>query len=201
MQKFVELLPIVFFLAFGIIYCFAGYRYFKTLLIVAGGFAGLALGILISTEIFHGSMPATLGLSLVGVMAGTMLFYFINKFAIFNLGFIGGVMIGPLLMELMRINPSSSAGTVVLLLFGLCCGFVAVHLEKYVMVFVTTVIGAFTVVIAVHLLRAGKYRFNFSDVQDAYTSAMTHTWLLVIALLVAGVVYQMGSGGGKKSEA
>lgn len=155
----------------GGLYCFAGYRLFKALLVITGFIVGGLIGMLLT-------LGSPIGF-IIGAFIGALLFFILYFIGVFFMGAFLGILI---VLLLSFIAPSPPALYLVIALLG---GILAIVYEKLIMIISTSFIGASYLVLGGFLLMFGTIQiFSLSNI-GLYP-------LLVLAFGLIGIVIQYG---------
>lgn len=189
-------------IAWGVLDCFFGYRVFKVTLAVVGCLLGAVLG--------HAA-GAALGFALAGELAGLVigglvgggLAFMLYSGAVFVAGFGLGATLGVLLLK--RFD---STFTLVLGIgFGVVGGFLAVWLQRILIIVSTALLGSFRAVLAAaYFVVRVDWLYYYEQPRQIPALIDSHGWMFpsIVALAVAGVIAQFELGGSpvkKKSRA
>ncbi len=168
-QQFIEIAGIVL-LVLGALFCFAGYKLFKILLVIIGALAGALIGGLLT-------FGNPIGV-LLGALVGALLNYLLYFIGIFLMGGLLALLVLFLLSFLIQIPESFY------LVAAIAGGIFALVYEKIVMVISTSLNGAFLMAIGGYLL------FVSPDLSQLLNGIlMIPLWTLFLAL--AGIFVQL----------
>ncbi|GMV90663.1 MAG: hypothetical protein AMXMBFR82_04410 [Candidatus Hydrogenedentota bacterium] len=144
-------------IAVGTLYCFLGYKTLKVVIgltgfILAGGVAGLLIVWLFPEQT---AVAAIAGL--VGGVCGAMALFFLYKFGVFLVGFLGSALVTYTVMA------DSTNPYAIWIVFGcaLAGGLIAIALERGIMVLATAALGAWIVVCGIAFFLVGP---SFLDI-------------------------------------
>ncbi len=178
-------------IAWGLLDCFLGYRVFKVTIAVLGAITGAYLGLIAGAALgLHGAW-SIIGM-VVGALLGGGLAFMLYLASVFVAGLLLGLTLGMLLFA--HFNPSLAliAGCGL----GLVGGFIALKLQKILLILSTALQGAFRALLALmfftqHLDWA---YYLFQRPQNIPALIDTHAWLLpaTLVLAAAGVFAQFG---------
>lgn len=143
-------------IAFGIVLCFFGYRWFRLILFLLGFFLGFTVG-------FLGGAMSPMGI-LVGLVLGILLgfiFRFVYYLGLFVLGAFCGLLLGAFI------------STPAVVFFALLGGITAVVFHKVAVIVSTSLVGAFLIVTSAFDLSTGKSLFEM-----AFSSLVFPTFVL-----------------------
>jgi hypothetical protein len=194
-----EFLQIIIFICFGGVYCFFGYSFLKFLLVVAGAVTGMVIANIATTTFFNGSTAAYIIIAVVGVIIGVLIAKFLFKAAIWTLGFAFGACLAPLVVPLIT-DPASTAAMVIAVLFSMVTGFLALFVQRALLILATSTLGAFVVMTSVQLLMDKNYLFSAEDLQVAYDMAVQRMWWAILILTFAGIMFQYRDSNKKKKQ-
>jgi hypothetical protein len=197
MSNLMEILPLLLYLGFGGIYCFYGHQFFKTMLTVAGCFLGMGLAVLICNSLAPKELPILVLAAVLGVIAGGVLFWLTYQTAVFAVGFFSGFLVAPPILSVLPIDPRGNAGIAIILLSGICTGLLSLTVKESVMIAFTSIIGAFTMLMALQLLIERDYYFVAKDLADAHEEVTQRYWWLLIVLVICGILLQQRRGDSK----
>lgn len=188
-------------IAWGLLDCFFGYRIFKLTVtlwgIVLGAFAGYVVAFAMGLAPVGYIIGIILGAALVGWLA-----FMMYLAAVFLAGLFFGVTLGILLLANYDQNVALAAGIVL----GLIGGFVAVKFQRLLIIFSTSLLGAFRVLLALMFFtnRTDWNFYLFQQPQQIPALIDSHSWLMPATVLVAtaGTLVQLdlkGDAAGKKN--
>jgi hypothetical protein len=180
-------------IAWGILDCFFGYRVFKVTLAIVGGIIGAFLGHAAGLALGLGSTGAIIGL-IVGGLLGAGLAFLLYIAAVFVAGFGFGVTLGILLLTHFNHMVALLSGCVL----GVIGGFLAVKLQKILIMLSTALLGSFRVVLAAsYFISRLDWVFYFQQPQQLPALIDNNTWMfpVILALAAVGVIAQFELGG------
>jgi hypothetical protein len=172
-------------IAFGLLNCFFGYRIFRILLGIYGFVVGAGVGLVVASNLAAGQ---TLWLA-VGAVAGGILgaillvvLYFVGVFVV---GAYGGV----LLANAIGAVTGFAIPTVVVIIFAVVVGILALILQRAVLVLLTAFAGSWAAVSGGAMLVAGRSLPAFSVVikPSTWEEANLPTLAILISWLVVGI--------------
>lgn len=178
--------------AWGLLDCFFGYRVFKITLAVLGGLVGVVFGQAAGAALGLG--PAgEIGGMIVGGLLGLGLTFLLYLAAVFTAGFLAAGTLAILLLANLHHMVALLAGGVI----GLVGGFLALKLQRVVLVLATALLGSFRVMLATcYFTEQLDWLFYFEKPQQIPALVAGHPWMLpaVLVLAAAGAVVQFGLG-------
>lgn len=171
-------------IAYGVLWCFFGYRFFKTLMTICGFVIGAIIGYLIGALANDQTVAIVLGL--IGGVGCAFLVHAVYNISVFLIGaFLGGVAYQILgLLAAQQLHPILG---VILLIAG---GILALKIVKLAIVLGTAFSGSSNIVVGVILLLGSQY-----DVQHLLAFKAEHSQLIlmlfgILILGIAGFLYQ-----------
>jgi hypothetical protein len=187
-------------ITWGLLDCFFGYRVFKITLALLGGLLGAGAAHFAATALGLGPAGQTVALVAGGIL-GAGLAFLLYIGAVFVAGFGFGATLGILLLANFHQMVALLSGCVL----GIVGGFLAVKIQRVLIMLSTGLLGAFRAVLALAYFTSRVdwlYYFRQPDQLPALIEA--NSWLLpaILALAVVGVLAQFelgGSGEKKKS--
>lgn len=200
MQPSAELYPwySVALLTWGVLDCFFGYRVFKVTLALAGGLVGVGFGQAVATAVGFGPGGLTASL-IVGGVLGAGLAFLLYIAAVFVTGFLFGASLGILLLANYHPMVALLSGG----LLGLCGGFLAVRLQRVLIILSTALRGAFVAVLALaYFTHQIDWLYYCRQPDQLPALIASNPWMLpaILAAATIGGLAQFESGGsrGKK---
>jgi hypothetical protein len=200
MQARVELYPWVSagVMAWGILDCFFGYRMFKLTVAVLGGLTGAVFGQAAGLALGLGS-SGEIGGAIIGALLGACLVFLLYLVAVFVAGFGFGAALGILLLTHLNHMVALLGGGVL----GLIGGFLAVKLQRVLIILSTALLGSFrTMLAATYFTSQIDWYYYCQQPQQIPALLDSNTWMFpsILALAGVGVIAQFGLGGasGKK---
>jgi len=184
---------------FGAAYCFFGYRLFHILLFILGWIIGAVIFWNVLEEHTTLAPWAVLVIAVtIGILFGILaiVFYFIGIFVVGAL--LGLIIISSILsVKEGTLIPNETVRIVVVVIFSLFCGVLAIFLQKIMIIVSTAITGAYWIVSGIDYLIKGNisqfipemFRGNLEDLQTNWK-----TWLMLsflIVLSIAGIVVQL----------
>ena len=188
-------------IAWGLLDCFLGYRIFKATVtlwgIVLGAFAGYPIA-------------AAMGLTPVGQIVGIILGAALGGWLAFMMYlaavFLAGLFFGLTLGLLLLANYDQNVALVAGLVLGLIGGFVAVKFQRLLIIFSTSLVGAFRALLALMFFtnRTDWNYYLFQQPRQIPALIDSHPWLMpaTVLLATAGTLVQLdlkGSAAAKKN--
>ncbi len=183
-------------IAWGLLDVFFGYRIFKLTLSVIGGLLGLAAGHGLATAAGFGP-GAQIAALVVGALLGAGLAFLLYIVAVFLAGFGFGATLGVMLLANYHHMVSLLTGAVL----GLVGGFLAVKLQRVLIVLSTALLGAFRAVLAMlHFTSQIDWLYYFRQPDQMPALLDGNPWIFpaVLVLATVGVIAQLELGGGRE---
>ncbi|MBI2497939.1 MAG: DUF4203 domain-containing protein [Opitutae bacterium] len=180
-------------LAWGVLDCFFGYRIFKITLAVLGGLVGVVFGQAAGAALGVGPAGEISGLVLGGVL-GAGLAFLLYVAAVFVAGFLFGATLGILLLANFNHMVALLSGGVV----GVIGGFLAVKLQRALIMLSTALIGAFRAMLALSYFTSRMdwlYYFQHPDQIPALIDNNGWMFPSILALAAVGAIAQFELGG------
>lgn len=182
-------------IAWGLLDCFIGYQVFKVTVALWGALIGACLGQTAAVALGLSAAVQTGGLVL-GALLGGALAFLLYLGTVFMAGLLFGLTLGMLLFAQYNPNVALLAGAGL----GLVGGFVAIRLQKVVLILATALLGSFRALLGLmyftHRIDWSYYLFQ----QPRQIPALldNNAWLLpaILTLATAGVIAQFGLKGG-----
>lgn len=188
-------------ITWGALNCFFGYRVFKITLTLQGGLVGAGVAKLAATAMGLGPLGITIAL-IVGGLLGAGVAFLLYIAAVFVAGFFFGATLGILLLANYHHLVALLSGCVL----GIIGGFLAVKVQRVLIVLSTALVGAFLAMLALTYF-TNQIDWTFYVRQPDQMPALVdgHAWMLptILALAAVGAIAQLelgGSGGKKKSK-
>ncbi|MDI1251445.1 MAG: DUF4203 domain-containing protein [Lacunisphaera sp.] len=187
-------------IAWGVLDCFFGYRIFKITLAVLGGLIGVVFGQAAGAALGMGPTAEIGGLVLGGLL-GAGLAYLLYLAAVFVAGFLFGATLGILLLA----NFNHMVALLSSAVLGVVGGFLAVKLQRVLIMLSTALVGAFRAILALSFFTSRMdwvYYLRHPDQMPALIDNNTWMFPAILALATVGVLAQFGLGGSaaKKKE-
>jgi hypothetical protein len=182
-------------IAWGLLDVFFGYRIFKITLSVVGGLLGLAAGHALANAVGFGP-GAQVAALVVGALLGAGLAFLLYIAAVFVAGFGFGATLGLLLLSNYHHMVALLTGAVL----GVIGGFLAVKLQRVLIVLSTALLGSFRAVLALSYFTNQLdwlYYFRQPDQMPALIEGNGWMFPSILALAAVGVIAQLELGGAK----
>ncbi len=179
-------------IAWGLLDCFFGYRIFKITLAVLGGLIGVVFGQAAGAALGLGHAGEIGGL-VVGGLLGAGLMFLLYIAAVFVAGFLFGATLGVLLLANLHQMVALLGGCVL----GLVGGFLAVKLQRVLLILSTALLGSFRALVALcYFTKQLDWLYYYQQPQQIPALIGSHAWMLpsILVLSVVGVLAQFGSG-------
>ena len=130
-------------IAWGLLDCFFGYKVFKVTLALVGGALGVVFGQAAGAALGMGT-AGEIGGMLVGGLLGAGLAFLLYTGAVFVAGFGFGATLGVLLLNHYNYTVALMSG----LVLGIVGGFLAVKLQRILIILSTALLGSFRAILA-----------------------------------------------------
>lgn len=182
-------------LVWGLLDCFFGYKIFKVTIAVLGAVLGALLGQLAAQAAGLGGGAELAGV-FIGALLGAGLAFLLYIAAVFIAGFGFGATLAMLLLAHFNHSVALLASIVV----GVIGGFVAVKLQKVLIVLATALLGSFRALLALTYFTSQiDWLFYFQQPQNFPALIDNNSWLFpaVLVLAAVGAIAQFEIGGGK----
>lgn len=137
---------------FGLIACFWGYRLFRGVLGLIGFIMGAYFGWLIAVSFSAGTVVAVIA-AIAGGLVGSALFVSLYFVGVFLTGAVAGWLLGVMLTNISG-NPLH---VLLFLLLAVAGGVMAVVFQKWIIIFATSVVGAWYLVAGSFFLMGSGY--------------------------------------------
>jgi hypothetical protein len=185
-------------IAWGLLDCFFGYRVFKVTLALVGGLLGAGFCHAAGQAMGLGPMGLTIALIAGGVL-GALLAFLLYIAAVFVAGFGFGATLGILLLSNFHHMVALLTGCVL----GVIGGFLAVKVQRILIVLSTALLGAFRALLALAYFTSQiDWLYYFRQPAQLPALIDNNAWMFpaILVLAVVGVVAQLelGGRGGKK---
>ncbi len=185
-------------IAWGLLDCFFGYRVFKVTLALLGGLLGAGFCHAAGQALGFGPMGLTIALISGGIL-GALLAFLLYIAAVFVAGFGFGTTLGVLLLSHFHPMVALLTGCVL----GVIGGFLAVKVQRVLIVLSTALLGAFRALLALAYFTSQiDWLYYFRQPAQLPALIDNNAWMLpaILGLAVVGVIAQLeiGGGGGKK---
>lgn len=178
----------------GVLDVFFGYRIFKVTLALVGGLIGLGAGHALAGLLGIAGTGEAIAM-LIGAMLGAGLAFLLYLAAVFVAGFGFGVTLGLLLLAQQQQIVTLVAG----LILGLIGGFLAVKVQRVLIVLSTSLLGSFRAVLALSYFTSQlDWLFYFRQPEQIPALIEGNGWMFpsILVLAAIGTVAQLELGGG-----
>lgn len=188
-------------IAWGLLDCFFGYRVFRFTVALLGALAGAAGGQAAATALGLGH-GGVIGGILAGGLLGAGLAYLLYLAAVFLAGFGFGSTLGILVLTHLNHTVALLGGG----LLGVIGGFLAVKLQRVLLILSTALLGSFRALLALTYF-SSRIDWLYYVQQPPQIPALIdgNPWMFpaVLALAAVGTIAQFGldGSGGKKNRA
>ncbi len=187
-------------IAWGVLDCFFGYRVFKVTLALLGGMLGAMGGQAAAVAMGLGS-GGQVAAMIVGCVLGAGLAFLLYIAAVFVAGFGFGATLGVLLLANFHHMVAMLTGCVM----GVIAGFLAVKLQRALIMLSTALLGAFRAMLALsYFTNQIDWLFYFRNPAQIPALIDGNKWMFpsILALAAVGVIAQFELGGStdKKKE-
>lgn len=179
-------------IAWGLLDCFFGYRVFRITLGVIGGVFGVILGQAAAIALGFGLGGQIAGMVLGGLL-GAGLAFLLYTGAVFVAGFGFGSTLGILLLSHYNQTVALVSGVVL----GIIGGFLAVSLQRVLIILSTALLGAFRVAVAVgYFVSKLDWLYYYQNPQQIPVLIDANSWMfpLILGLTIVGALAQFGLG-------
>jgi hypothetical protein len=180
-------------IAWGVLDCFFGYRIFKITLAVLGGLIGVVFGQAAGAALGMGAAGEISGLVLGGLL-GAGLAYLLYLAAVFVAGFLFGATLGILLLANFNHMVALLSGAVI----GVIGGFLAVKLQRVLIMLSTALVGAFRAILALSFFTSRMDWLYYLQHPNQIPALIDNNgWMFpaILALATVGVIAQFELGG------
>jgi len=180
-------------IAWGVLDCFFGYRIFKITLAVLGGLIGVVFGQAAGTALGMGTTGEISGLVLGGLL-GAGLAFLLYIAAVFVAGFLFGAALGILLLA----NFNHMVALLSSAVLGVIGGFLAVKLQRGLIILSTALVGAFRAILALSFFTSRMdWLYYLRNPNQMPALIDNNTWMFpaILALAAVGVIAQFELGG------
>lgn len=180
-------------IAWGVLDCFFGYRIFKITLAVLGGLTGVVLGQAAGAALGLGATGELSGLILGGLL-GAGLAWLLYVAAVFVAGFLFGATLGIMLLANFNHMVALLTGVVI----GVIGGFLAVKLQRVLIMLSTALLGAFRAMLALSFFTSRMdWLYYFQHPQQIPALIDNNAWMFpsILALAAVGTIAQFELGG------
>lgn len=179
-------------LTWGLLDCFVGYRVFKITLGLLGGVVGAILGRAVGLQLDLG-LGWEITCLVTGALLGGFTAFFLYLAAVFLAGFGFGATLGVLLLAHQQQMVALGVGVVL----GLVGGFLAIKIQRVLLILATALLGAFRAVLAAsYFVSSTDWLFYLAQPQQTPALITGEGWIFpaVLVLAVAGAVIQFEAG-------
>jgi hypothetical protein len=180
-------------IAWGLLDCFYGYRVFRITLGVVGGVFGVVFGQTAGVALGLGVGGQLVGM-VVGGLLGAGVAFLLYTGAVFVAGFGFGSTLGILLLSHYNQTVALVSGVVL----GIIGGFLAVSLQRVLIILATSLLGAFRATVAIgYFVSKLDWLYYYQNPQQIPVMIDANTWMfpLILGLTVVGVIAQFELGG------
>ena len=180
-------------IAWGLLDCFFGYKVFRVTLGVIGGIFGVILGQAAGLALGFGLGGQIVGM-VVGGLLGAGLAFLLYTGAVFVAGFGFGSTLGILLLSHYNQTVALMSGVVL----GIIGGFLAVSLQRVLIILSTALLGAFRATVAIgYFVSKLDWLYYYQNPQQIPVLIDANSWMfpLILGLTVVGVLAQFELGG------
>ncbi len=180
-------------LTWGLLDCFVGYRVFKITLGLLGGVVGAVLGRAVGLQLDLG-LGWEITCLVTGALLGGFTAFFLYLAAVFLAGFGFGATLGVLLLAHQQQMVALGVGVVL----GLVGGFLAIKIQRVLLILATALLGAFRAVLAAsYFVSSTDWLFYLAQPQQTPALITGEGWIFpaVLVLAVTGAVIQFEAGG------
>ena len=180
-------------IAWGLLDCFFGYRVFKVTLGIVGGLLGMLLGQAAGVALGLGT-AGQIGVMIGAGLLGAGLAFLLYTGAVFVAGFGFGATLGILLLTHYNHMVALMSG----LVLGIIGGFLAVKLQKILIILSTALLGAFRAILALaYFVSQLDWFYYYQKPQELPAVIDGNTWMFpsILGLAVVGIIAQFELGG------
>jgi Domain of unknown function (DUF4203) len=180
-------------IAWGLLDCFFGYRVFKITLAVVGGLFGVVFGQAAGHALGLGT-GGEIGGMIVGGLLGAGLAFMLYTGAVFVAGFGFGSTLGVLLLTHYNHMVALMSG----LVLGIIGGFLAVSLQRVLIILSTALLGSFRTMLALaYFVSKLDWLYYYQQPQQIPALIDNNPWMFpsILGLAVVGVIAQFELGG------
>ena len=177
----------------GTVGLFFGYQVFKVTLAIVGGLLGMFLGQMAAQSLGLGTAGAIVGMIVCGLL-GAGLAFMLYTGAVFVAGFGFGSTLGVLLLNHYNHMVALMSG----LVLGVIGGFLAVSLQRVLIILSTALLGSFRTVLALaYFISKLDWVYYYQQPQQIPALIDNNTWMFpsILGLAVVGVIVQFELGG------
>lgn len=185
-------------ITWGVLDCFFGYKVFKVTLALLGALLGAGLGHALAVR-FGASQTVDLVAVIAGGLAGAGLAFLAYIAAVFIAGFGFGATLGMLLLA----NYHHMVALLTGLVLGIVGGFLAVKLQRVLIILSTSLLGSFRAILALSYFTSQiDWLFYFRQPDQMPALIDNNGWMFpsILALAAVGVITQLELGGKGKAK-
>ena len=185
-------------ITWGVLDCFFGYKVFKVTLALFGALVGMGLAHALAQRFAVGQTVELISV-IAGAMLGAGLAFLLYIAAVFVAGFGFGATLGVLLLANYHHMVAMLTGVVL----GVIGGFLAVKVQRVLIILSTSLLGAFRAVLALMYFTSQiDWLFYFRQPDQMPALIDNNGWMLPSILVLAGVgvITQLGLGGGHEAK-
>ena len=183
-------------IAWGVLDVFFGYRIFKVTLAIVGGLLGVGLGHAAAIALALGP-GVTIAAMVGGGLLGAGLAFLLYIAAVFVAGFGFGATLGMLLLANFHHMVALLSG----LVLGVIGGFLAVKMQRILIILSTSLLGSFRAVLALSYFTSSlDWLYYFKQPDQIPALIDNNRWMFpsILAFACVGVIAQLELGGGKE---
>ena len=183
------------FITWGVLDCFFGYKVFKITLALFGALVGAGLAQAVAQHFGASQAVETVGL-IAGCVLGAALAFILYIAAVFVAGFGFGATLGMLLLAHFHQMVALLSGVVL----GIVGGFLAMKVQRVLIVLSTSLLGAFRAVLALSYFTSQlDWAFYFRQPDQLPALIDNNAWMFpsILALAAVGVIAQLELGGSR----
>jgi hypothetical protein len=185
----------------GLVSCFAGYRFFRIVLVLYG----LVLGALVATSLVGaGSTPQLVAAAVLGGLLGAFIMYA----AYFVAVALAGAAVGAFVVHAIWSQIGGEPNVFVVILFAVGGAAAAMLLQRYVIIIATSFGGAWTTVVGGLALAGNTRPLEAAAAGDVwviypFSAKPEDRWVIIVwaALGLVGLLVQLGLGSGRTKRA
>ena len=188
----------ILFVVGGLVSCFAGYRFFRIVLVLYG----LVLGALVATSAVGSASTTQL---VVAAVLGGLLGAVVMYAAYFVAVALAGAALGAFLVHGIWSELGRDPQPLVVILFAVGGAAAAMLLQRYVIIVATAFGGAWTVTVGVLALVGGTSVLEAAEAGDVwvvypFSAQPEDRWVIVVwaACALVGLLVQLGPGSGRR---
>ena len=165
-------------IGYGALWCFWGYKFFRTLITIYGFFIGVIIGYLLGT--IAKEQAAAIFFALIGGAGCALLVNMVYNVSIFLIG----ASFGGFVYQLLGFLAGQQFPPILAIILFVVGGIIALKIVKLAIVLGTSFSGSSTIIIGA-LLFGSQY-----DIQRLYSSRLEHSQLLLMAtiMIIIGII-------------